>query len=279
MDITAALNGAAEVLGDAGVADPRREAASLMAFVLGRDATFLFAHPEYQLTLEESSAFQSAITRRAGREPFQYIVAKQEFYGLDFEVTPDVLIPRPETEILVEAGIEIVSETAEARIFEIGVGSGCISISILHTVTNASGLGVDISDRAIAVARRNAIRHRVADRLTLRAGNIFDGVSGRFNLIASNPPYIPLEQLDQLQPEVRMFEPYTALSGGPGGLDIIEAIVKGAPEFLLPGGSLLLEIGFGQSDRAFRLFDDAWKSVDLLPDLQGIPRIVRARLT
>lgn len=279
MNITAAINSAAESLGDAGVVEARREAASLLDFVLGRGKVFLIAHPEYELTPDESSSYASSVARRAAREPFQYIVGKQEFYGLDFEVSPDVLIPRPETEILVEAAIEIASTLEHPRVLEVGVGSGCILVSILHSVPRADGVGIDISDPALAMARRNSARHNVSERAELIKGNVFDGAAGSFDLIVSNPPYIPDEQLDGLQVEVR-FEPHTALFGGPQGTDIIEQIVFEAPKFLLPMGHLLIEIGFDQSERVSTLFDTpVWQSVELLPDLQGIPRIVRARLS
>src|SRR6188768_3563198 len=156
MYITAAINSAAETLGDAGVAEARREAASLLAFVLNQDKAFLIAHPEYELTPDEAASYASVVIRRAAREPFQYIVGKQEFYGLDFEVSPDVLIPRPETEILVEAAIEIASTLEQPQVLEVGVGSGCILISLLHAVPNAAGVGVDISEGTLAIARRNA---------------------------------------------------------------------------------------------------------------------------
>ncbi|MEO7540281.1 MAG: peptide chain release factor N(5)-glutamine methyltransferase [Pyrinomonadaceae bacterium] len=279
MNITAAINSASDALRDSGVEQPRRQAASLMAFVLEREASFLIANPEYQLSPPEIAAFESVVGRRVDREPYQYIVGKQEFYGLEFEVTPEVLIPRPETEILVEDAIDVLSVLPAARLFEIGVGSGCISVSILHAVAKATGMGIDISENALAVAKRNAARHSVTDRLTLQPGDLFEGITGQFDLIVSNPPYVSDEQLKRLQPEVRDFEPRTALSGGPGGLEIIERIIRDAPRSLAQDGHLLMEIGYDQSERVEQLFDAAnWIDVKFLPDLQGIARIVRARL-
>ncbi len=277
MNISAAIETAAERLSESGVAQPRREAASLLTFVLKREAVFLIAHPEYELTPDEAAGYQAALERRAEREPFQYITGRQEFYGLEFAVSPDVLIPRPETEILVEAAIRIVSSLKNPRICEIGVGSGCISVSILHAAPHAVGIGIDISEAALAIARANADRHNVAGRLTLLHGDLFAGAADAFDLVVSNPPYVPDEQIDALQAEVRSFEPRTALSGGPGGLGVIERIVNEAPGNLTAEGVLLMEIGFDQSERVARLFDTGkWASVELLPDLQGIPRIVNA---
>lgn len=278
MDISAALTRAVDILRDGGVAEPRREAASLLAFVLGKDDVYLIAHPDHKLTSEETRQYADIIARRAAREPFQYIVGRQEFYGLEFRVTPDVLIPRPETEILVEAAINEIGELQQPTFCEIGVGSGCISVSILHHVPNARALGVDVSPAALQIARLNAELNGVIDRLKLRTGDVFDGISGHFDLIVTNPPYVPDTQIEHLQEEVRQFEPHTALSGGVSGLDIIQTVASEAQHFLLPGGVLLMEIGFDQSSEVSRLLSaETWSGVSFLDDLQGIPRIVFAR--
>jgi release factor glutamine methyltransferase len=278
MSIHVLLQNAAETLRIAGVADPAREARSLLTFTLGRDTSFVIAHPEYQLTAHEFENYRSYIARRAAREPFQYITSRQEFYGLDFQVTPDVLIPRPETETLVEAAIEILNKIDEPAICEIGVGSGCISIAILRNVHNARGTGVDLSDAALAVAHRNASMHRVNDRLELQISDIFDKVAGQFDLIVSNPPYIPTDQLAALQAEVRDFEPHMALDGGNDGLNLIETIIKGSPGYLRANGHLLIEIGIDQSQSVRKFFDlTLWNEPVFVNDLQGIPRIVKAR--
>lgn len=279
MDIAEAIAGAAAALETAGVANARLEAASLIKFVLGRDAAFLIAHPEYRFTESEQSAFAAVLGRRTEREPLQYITGRQEFYGLEFEVTPGVLIPRPETEILVEDAVSTLSHLPNQEFLEIGVGSGCISVSILHSVPTAVATGVDISPRALDVAGRNARKHAVADRLTLIESSLFDRVDGPFSLIVSNPPYVPDEDLGSLQPEVRDHEPSLALAGGPGGIEIVREIISSAPRYLRPGGSVLIEIGFGQSTEVERLFEPSvWTGVDFLNDLAGIPRIARARL-
>ena len=278
MNIAAAIANAAAVLEDAGIPEPRREASSLLAFVIKEDAAFLIAHSDDSLAAPYKMMFDACVRRRAKHEPFQYIVGRQEFYGLDFDVTPDVLIPRPETEILVEKAIDLLSHIDTPRFYDLGVGSGCISVSIVHSIKTASGVGVDISGKALFVATRNAETNNVADRLTLRQGDLFDGLNERFHMIVSNPPYIPAAELAALQPEVRDFEPHTALSGGDDGLDIIRRIVTGAPEFLETQGYLLLEIGFDQAGTVVDLFDQTlWQPPETVPDLQQIPRIVVAR--
>ena len=278
MNIAAALNAASTRLSESEIPEHRREASDLLAFALRKPQVFLIAHPEYELTSSEKTLFDESVKRRSNREPFQYIVGHQEFFGLDFEVSSDVLIPRPETEILVEAAIEILNGLDGPSFCEIGVGSGCISVSILNNLKNASAVGVDVSEKALAVARRNAEKHLVIGRLKLKKADIFSDVTGKFDLIVSNPPYVPAENIATLQAEVRDFEPHIALTGGAGGLDIIERIVCESPEHLTTQGVLFIEIGFGQFEKVCELFDNAaWNPPDFLPDLQGIPRIVKAQ--
>ena len=277
MNISTALSSATEILAESGVAESRREAASLLAFVLEKDSAFLIAHADDDLAANQKLLFESCVRRRARHEPFQYIVGHQEFYGLDFEVSPDVLIPRPETEILVECAVGILSDINDPRFCEIGVGSGCISVSILQAVESAAAVGVDISEAALNVARRNADQYNVDGRLDLMHGDIFSGVTGTYDLIVSNPPYVPRDHLDSLQAEVRDFEPSVALDGGGDGLSIIESIIRESPEFLKPRGFLLLVIAFDQAAKVGELFDPrTWETPEFLPDLQGIPRIVKA---
>jgi release factor glutamine methyltransferase len=280
MNIEAALLSAAEKLSHAGIAEPRREAASLLAFILKADHAFLVAHPEYQLPADKSILYKSVVNRRAKREPFQHITGKQEFYGLDFIVTPGVLIPRPETELLVESAIGELSSLGTPRICEIGVGSGCIVVSVLKHITSASAVAVDLSRAALDVARRNAEIHGVADRISFRDSNVYENVTDEyFDAIVSNPPYIPAADVDGLQPEVRDFDPRIALTDEADGLSIIRAIVDGAPHRLKPNGLLLIEIGFGQADPVAEMFDASqWQTPVFKPDLQGIPRVVHARL-
>ena len=278
-NIAAAIATAATNLQDAGIEDARREASSLLAFVLAKDAVFIFAHPEFTLSNDETTKFTAIVERRANREPFHYIAGKKEFYGLDFLVAPGVLIPRPETELLVEDAISILSELAQPQFLEIGVGSGCISVSILHNVPRSTAVGVDISEAAIDIAAENVKRHNVAERLALKLGDVYRDVEGEFDLIVSNPPYIPDSDLTTLQSEVRDFEPHSALFGGDDGLDIVRRIVADAPQFLKEGGHILIEIGFGQAAGVKELFDVAiWEDIGFIRDLQGIERHAKAKI-
>ncbi len=279
MNIAAALNAVQEELAQSGIVDARREASSLLAFALERSPTFLLAHPEYELTESEKALFNNSVKRRSNREPFQYIVGHQEFYGLDFEVSPDVLIPRPETEILVEDAIAILQGLNSPHFCEIGVGSGCISISILQNVKNSTAIGIDISDKALTMAMRNAKRHHVADKIKFIKGDVFSGLTGKFEVIVSNPPYIPAGDIPALQPEVSDFEPHCALDGGADGLDVIRRIVMDSPKHLSSRGELLIEIGFGQSDAVVNLLDPSiWDLPGFLTDLQGVPRVLKVRV-
>jgi release factor glutamine methyltransferase len=278
MTVSEILKAAADVLQSSGIIEAGREAKSLLAFALSRNQTFLVAHPEYELSDAEKTRFQTVLERRARREPFQYIVGKQEFYGLDFAITKDVLIPRPETELIVENAIEILRKSENAKFCEVGIGSGCISISVLYHIKSASAIGLDISEKALTAARKNAEIHRVAERLKLKISDVFHNLSDeKFDLIVSNPPYISNDEIQTLQPEVRDYEPLTALTDGVNGLSIIGKIIADAPKFLTDGGYILMEIGFNQAISVEEMFNKSvWRKVEFLPDLQGIPRTVKA---
>jgi release factor glutamine methyltransferase len=274
------LKAAAETLAKSGIDAAPRQAASLLAMALQKDRAFLIAHPEYELNAGEHSRFEEYLNRRAAREPLQYIRGTQEFYRLEFDVAPGVLIPRPETEILVENAIGLLKDETGPWLCEVGVGTGCISISVLHEVRQAFATGLDISDTALELTRKNALKHGVSERLKLENSDIFGALAHeKFDLIVSNPPYIPKTEYDLLQPEVRDFEPAAALTDGGTGLSIIEKIALEAPKYLRPGGFLLMEIGFGQAEKAAQMFaSPKWPSFEILPDLQSIPRIVKARV-
>lgn len=279
--IAQSLRSGEKALGEAGVPDASRQAASLLQFAIARDRTFLIAHPEYELTDNEYEVFRSAVARRCTREPFQHIVGRQEFYGLDFLVTPDVLIPRPETEMIVERSLELLAGRSSPRFLEIGVGSGCISVAILKNCPKASAVATDVSQSAIDVAGRNAVMHGVRDRLQFLTSDVFEHVPcEKYDLIVSNPPYVPLAEYSELQPEVRDHDPRIAVTDGSTGLTVIERIVAEALRFLRPGSHLVMEIGRGQHDEVAVLFDPAiWKPASFLLDLQGIPRTVDAEAT
>lgn len=275
------LRSGASVLSAASIPEPRREASSLLEFILKRDRTFVLAHPECTVDSRLVDAYANAVARRAGHEPFHYITGSREFYGLDLEVSPAVLIPRPETEMLVEHSIAYLSAHRRPAFCEVGVGSGCISIAILKNIPAAAAVGLEISTEAIKVAGRNAERHGVSKRLDLRRSDVFSALGGneRFGLIVSNPPYVPAAAVDGLQAEVRDHEPRAALTDGADGSTIIRRIIDEAPGHLEPGGALMLEIGMGQAETVAAMFRDrVWDAPRIEADLQGIPRTVSAKL-
>ena len=277
VNVSQALKNAMEILREGGVAEPRREANSLLTFALNKNQTFLIAHDDYELSAVEETRFQAFIERRAGREPFQYITGRQEFYGLDFVVSPDVLIPRPETELLVEAAIDILKNNA--GFCEVGIGSGCISTAILHRIGTATAVGLDVSEAALKIARENAETHKVGERLALRKSDVFENLNDeKFDLIVSNPPYISREEMKILPPEVRDYEPATALTDGENGFSIIEKIITDAPRFLNQKGFLLLEIGYWQAVEVKAMFDEkCWNGIESRLDFQGIERVIQAQ--
>jgi release factor glutamine methyltransferase len=267
----------AESLRSAGVIDPRLDAGSLLAHALRHDRTYLITHGNDMVTGEQLDRFRNLIARRAAREPLQYIVGYQEFFKLSFEVTPDVLVPRPETELIVEAALELADRERSLSILDVGTGSGCIVISLLNELKNAHAMATDISPNALEVARRNAQRHNVSDRVTfIQAGSLSPlNQSAAFSLIVSNPPYIPAGDIATLQREVREHEPLTALASGADGLDHIRALLRETPQLLHPNGYFIFEIGFGQRDAMEQLVDRAiWRLIEVRKDLQGIPRTV-----
>ncbi len=265
------------------ISEPRREAASLLAYSLDKDQTYLLTHADALLTEAELVKFRQNLGRRSGGEPMQYISGVREFFGLDFEVNPDVLIPRPETELLVETALALIgNRKAPILICDIGAGTGCISIALVSKVPNARAIAVDISSAAVTVAARNASRHHLTDRLTLVVADGFSALQARpiFDLIVSNPPYIADGEWEGLQREVRDHEPRLALTSGSDGFKMVRRLIKEAPALLRAGGSLLIEIGYNQSVAIEKLVDpQVWEFVGIHKDLQGIPRTVELRKT
>jgi release factor glutamine methyltransferase len=275
--IAQALIEASQLLRKGGVPDPRREAASFLAHVIGRDRTFLITRAETELSVSEVKRLRDFIERRAGGEPMQYILGHQEFFNLDFEVAPGVLIPRSETEILVEKALSLLDAGSDATVCDVGTGSGCIIISLLHERPRARGLALDISSDAIEIATRNALRLGVSDRLELLQSDCFSAVNGgdRFDLMVSNPPYVRESALETLQREVREYEPAEALTSGADGLDMIRRLLVDGWSHLTEGGYFLFEMGFDQNDSVRSLIaQSGWTLVEIIDDLQGIPRIV-----
>ena len=278
MNIAEALREASLILQSAGVPEARREAGSLLSFVISKDRTFLISHVEDQVDEHSLEQFRQAVERRASGEPLQYIAGVQDFFGREFRVTPDVLIPRPETELLVEAALELLGEDTAPSICDVGTGSGCIALTLLCEISEARAVALDKSPAALEIAKRNAANLSVANRATFLVSDCFDSLDSRehqFDLIASNPPYVAAGVVAGLQREVRDHEPRVALSPGPDGLSMIRRLLQDAPAFLRQNGHMIMEIGFDQGQAVQSLVDNrAWRLVELRPDLQGIPRIV-----
>lgn len=266
----------------------RRDAETLALHLLHRDRAWMHAHPEATLTDAQASALRALLQRRAGGEPLQYITGHQEFFGLDLHVTRDVLIPRPETEHLVEAVLHWASTQSHGslRLLDVGTGSGAIALALAAHLPEAFVTAVDISADALDVAGQNAGRLGLAQKVRFLESDLLDALAAelrggqRFDAIASNPPYIPLADFPTLAPEVREHEPATALFAGADGLDIYRRLLPAAWEALRPGGLLAMEFGFGQSDGMERLFamqpEGSWCGLRFTADLQGIPRVVQA---
>jgi len=255
--------------------DPGRDAEMLLTHVSGWDKAALLTHPERLLSAQQSSLFESLVTRRMAREPMQYITGAQEFFGLLFEVSPDVLIPRPETEHVVEATLEHFGREAKVRLVDVGTGSGAIAVVIAHALPQSQVTAVDLSPAALEVARRNAERHGVLQRMTFVQSNLLAGIDrADFDLVVSNPPYVA--DGDVLEPQVFNYEPHSALYAGPTGLEVYERLIPQACKVLKPDGWLILEIGFGQQ-QAVQALLDGWHAMSFVNDLQGIPRVVCAQ--
>lgn len=270
-----ALRAAVPVLQAAGVADAARDARRLLAHAMGIAADRMNLHLADVPDAAQSAAFDAAIARRAGRQPVSQIIGQRDFYGRSFRVTADTLDPRPETECLIEAAL------AEpfSRVLDLGTGTGCILLTLLAERPLARGLAVDISDAALAVARDNAEALGLTARAGFRRSDWFSAVSGQFDLIVANPPYIAQAEMAALAPEVRDWEPHLALSAGADGLDAYRVIAAGAGAHLSAPGRILVEIGPTQRAAVTRLFGDAgFSDIVTLPDLDGRDRLVVARV-
>jgi release factor glutamine methyltransferase len=251
----------------------RLDAELLLGAVLGVPRTTVFAHPERPLSAEESARFEHFLARRLAAEPMQYITGTQEFFGLPFEVSPAVLIPRPETEHLVEAALAL---EAGPRIVDVGTGSGAIAVALAKAISGAHITAVDNSPAALEVARRNASRHGVTSQIDFVLADLLTkSEESSFDAVVSNPPYIADDEI--LEPQVRDYEPHSALFSGPTGLEVYRRLIPQAAKALRPGGWLLLEIGHGQQS-ALETLLTSWQDVRFIADLQGIPRVVEARL-
>jgi len=263
----------------AGVADSRIQAELLLRHALGCSRESLLARLQEPVPAEASGHFFQLVERRRGRVPVQYVIGTQEFYGLSFRVTPAVLIPRPESEGVVEEAVRELSDTHQPRIVDVGCGSGCISVAIAHTLAGAELVAIDQSPAALAIARENALRHDVASRIEFLEGDLLTPLqTGDVDAIVSNPPYVPDHELETLEPEVSGHEPRQALSGGKDGLSVIERLVPAASNTLRRGGFFFMEIGHDQNERVRELVKKAGlEHLRTVFDLAGIPRIVVAK--
>ncbi len=254
---------------------PRRDAELILAHVLRCDQAALLTHPERMLSPAETNQFENLLLRRLASEPVQYLTGAQEFFGLLFEVSPDVLIPRPETEHLVEAVLERFDRDANPRIVDVGTGSGAIAVAIAHALPRSHVTAVDFYPAALEIAHRNAERHGVTDRITLLQSDLLAALGAeQFDVVVSNPPYIADGEL--LEPQVANYEPQSALYAGPTGLEIYQRLIPQARTALKPRGWLIMEIGYGQQPALQTLLGD-WREVTFVPDLQGIQRVILAR--
>jgi release factor glutamine methyltransferase len=272
---------AVERLSQAGIDNARQEALWILEEAVGMTRVQLHAYAEDPIDLERYQNAVALIERRASREPLQYVLGHQEFYGLDMTVKPGVLIPRPESELLVEKAIALLRSHSHPVIVDVGTGSGCLAISMARALTHAMVIASDRSVAALQIAKVNAKRHGLDSRILWLAGDLLDpllssGLAGKVSAIIANLPYISHDEWDRLSPDVKDFEPCLALDGGPDGLDVYRRLLQEAPCLLAPDGVVLVEIGLGQVDRLCQEIADSnmLKVVNVQPDLQGIPRMV-----
>jgi len=281
MTINARVAAARQRLRDAGlsVLESDLSARLLAGHVLGWSTERLLVDGSGGEPPDFSDRFEELVSRRAAREPLHYIVGHREFWGLDFEVTPAVLIPRPETELLVEAALARIPSAAAATVADLCTGCGCVAIAMAHERPHARVIATDISEEALSVARRNAERLGVADRVEILQGDLLDPFDTVCDVILANPPYVVLGARSALQPEVRDHEPGVALFGGDDGLRLVDRLIREAPSRIRPGGWLIFEFGFGQDEHVEEMIAAApdLQLVSFERDLQGIARTAIAR--
>ncbi len=310
MQLKPALTSAIDRLEAAEVGSPRLNAEVLLMFVLGVHRAYLYAHPERELTAEEEGRYDEVLAQRSTGMPSQYITGHQEFWGLDFVVSPAVLIPRPETEHLVETVLELARELSRSKIVDVGTGSGAIALALAHELKGAEVYAVDLSADALEIARANAARLQLDGRVKFAQCNVLtplqipseeqpsqiagvipsgakrsretpiagDSSFRDFDFVVSNPPYVGFDEADKVQKSVRDYEPQMAVFAGRRGLDIISPLIEQGHQALKPGGWLAMEIGYSMRDAVVNLFNTTlWEDVRVVPDLQGIPRVIAAR--
>jgi release factor glutamine methyltransferase len=263
------------------VPSPRMNAELLLMFTLSCDRAYLFAHPERELTPEEESRYEVTLAERSRGVPAQYITGHQEFWGMDLIVTPAVLIPRPETEHVIETVLELRAAEnrgpkSKVRIVDVGTGSGSIALALAKELAQAEIHATDISPDALEIARANTARHQLERRIQFHRTDLLEGLKGDFDFVVSNPPYVGESEEDQVQLEVRKFEPRRAVFAGPVGTEVIARLIRQAHEALRPGGWLIMEIS-GTIAEEVRGLLEGWQEVEIKPDLQSIPRVAIAK--
>ena len=281
-NLKSAMDWAVDLLKNANINSPQLDAELLLSYTLNCDRKRLILQPDMILDAEQCECFKIFVQRRVKREPIQYILGKKEFWSREFIVVPGVLIPRPETEFLIERLLAIHKEKiGPASILDIGVGSGILAITAALEIPYSRLTAWDVSPVALGIARKNAEYHGVANRIQFEQGDIFDDTfinrSDKFNFILSNPPYIPSEKLMKLMPEVNDFEPRLALDGGPNGMEYYRRIISIARRGLVTGGYLILELGDGQWAEVEKHFSPGFNNLIYQSDYSGTPRVVSAR--
>lgn len=256
----------------------QQDAEFLLLHVLGKPRSWLFAHGDEDVSERDSARYAEALERRYLGEPIQYITGETEFYGLPFRVSRDVLIPRPETEHVVEKAIALAREFQQPRIVDVGTGSGAIAVVLARHLPAAKITGIDLSPRALAIARENAERNGVAERIRFMEGDLLAPVAGQqFEIAVSNPPYVATSERGSLDAEVRDYEPHAALFAGADGLDVYRRLIPASRDVLVPGGCCVLEVGYGQAPAVCALLNQhGFTGAVSAPDLQGIPRVIYA---
>ncbi len=296
-------------LAEAGCATPALDAEILLAHTLAQERTWLYIHPRKRIGQEQLAMFNQLLDRRARREPVAYIVGRKEFFGLEFQVNRHVLIPRPETELLVETALEVVASAGQVaigqrgiefsqskthtvlagqrqgnqkpsiHIVDVGTGSGCIAIALATRLPGVTLFAIDVAANALALARQNARRHNVTDRIAFLRGSLLQPLDQAVDLIVSNPPYVSRSELQEVSPEISQYEPRLALDGGEDGLTVIGQLLLQAKDRLRPGGAMLVEIGSTQGHRVVQLARDCFPTagVSVKKDLAGLDRLLVVR--
>jgi release factor glutamine methyltransferase len=264
-----------EAMIQAGFREASQEAKWLLGAAINREGAFVTLNPAYTPTLSEEETIQNWLARRLKGEPLSRIKGMREFWSLPFQLNEHTLDPRPESELIIEAVLKWIGPRTKEpwRLLDLGTGSGCLLISLLHELKNASGVGVDIEEKALSMAQNNAELNEVLPRAHFQISNWGEGIREKFDIIVSNPPYIPLQEKETLEKAVLNYDPAQALFGGEDGLDCYALLAKTIPHRLAPGGLVVLEIGVGQSGSVISLFQEQeFQRLFILKDLQGIER-------